>query len=148
MNRSECFQTMQDVPMYVQLLLSISEDQSLVTTNLEANVLRWIITGMSCINNTMSAVRFRTTPIHFWDCLQWMFHEWYAFDEDDSIFYYFKITFNLCGTVIVPVLEIVILDERSIANIIQNKCLSAGWKFMTTIVLESGDRGLATRMND
>lgn len=46
------------------------------------------------------------------------------------------------------VLEIVILDERSIANIIQNKCLSGGWKLMTTIVLESGDGGLATRMND
>lgn len=46
------------------------------------------------------------------------------------------------------VLEIVILDERSIANLIQNKCLSAGWKLMTTIVLESGDGGLDTRMND
>lgn len=45
------------------------------------------------------------------------------------------------------VLEIVILDERNIANLIQNECLSTVWKLMTTIVLESGDGGLDTRMN-
>lgn len=49
---------------------SISSDYEFGSKCIEINN-----TGTSCINNTMSAVRFTTTPIHFWDCLKRMFHK-------------------------------------------------------------------------